>query len=272
MRRLLPLLALAALLACDDDDGGGVVDARTDAGPVEDDAEVLTDGPPTDGPLDAAEPPPDGLVPDVAALGDVRVAPDGAAPDAAEPADGGAVEPVACPLDDFVPCGGDLEGEWRLLDFCTAAGAASEPRECEGPGEDEAACQGGVNERTCALQYGGTATFAAGQLTARFSVAIAARYVFDDPCLAALRPGESPADACATFASDRLHCDYGAGACRCEAQSEPESDENRVAYAVDGDAITIGGAPGRFCAGARRLAIRFDQRGPEGWQGWTLLR
>ena len=122
------------------------------------------------------------------------------------------------------------------------------------------------------MQYGGTATFAGGQLTARFSVAIAARYVFDDPCLGALRPGEPPADACATFGNDRLHCDYAAGACRCEAQSEPESDENVVAYAVDGDAITIGGAAGRFCADERRLAIRFDPFGPEGWQSWTLIR
>lgn len=281
MRRLLPLLVLA-LVACDDDDGSTVADEGTDLTPS--DADPTPDGGDPDGALDAAPPTTDAAMADAAGTPDGALAPDGGDPDGEAPPDGGdpdgaltpdgAAGPVSltCPLDDLDACGGDLEGEWRLVDFCTADGPASEPRDCEGPGEDEAACQGGINERSCTLQYGGTATFEGGQLTARFSAGIAVRYVFDDDCLAALAPLEAPAEGCAGFGNDRLRCDYGAGACRCEAQSEPEGDENGAAYAVDGDAVTIGGAPGRFCTDGRRLAIRFDGRGPEGWHGWTFIR
>ncbi len=231
-------------------------------------------------PADAGETPDDAVdstTPDAALGEDAQAPAEDAAPvdeDAAPPAEDGGVVPEVlrtCDLEAFEPCGGDLTGEWRLVDFCSPEGSAAMPRECEGPGEDEPACQGGLNERTCALQYGGTATFGA-QLTARFSVAFSVRYVLDSPCLEALTPGVAAEESCAELGNERLHCDFSEGVCRCEAQGDPESDENTAAYSVDGDVIDVRGALGRYCVSGDDAAIVFDQFGPEGWAAWLLTR
>ncbi len=272
--RSLALVALFAL-GCDDDGGpaspvdGGLADSAGGDAATPDAATPLDAAPLADGGAGPDARP----EADASAPADVLPLDAGPGPDAGAGEDAGPPPPLGtCDLAAFEPCGGDLSGVWRLLDFCTPAGAASEPRVCEGPGEDEALCMGGVNERTCSLLYGGTVDFADGQASSEFSVSFAARYVLDSPCLGALYSGREPADACAGLGNDRLHCDFSDGVCRCEAQGEPQSEPQGAAYFIDGDRITVRGALGSYCVSGDRAAIVFDGLGPEGWKAWLLRR
>ncbi len=202
--RSLALVALFAL-GCDDDGGpaspvdGGLADSAGGDAATPDAATPLDAAPLADGGAGPDARP----EADASAPADVLPLDAGPGPDAGAGEDAGPPPPLGtCDLAAFEPCGGDLSGVWRLLDFCTPAGAASEPRVCEGPGEDEALCMGGVNERTCSLLYGGTVDFADGQASSEFSVSFAARYVLDSPCLGALYSGREPADACAGLGND----------------------------------------------------------------------
>ena len=178
-----------------------------------------------------------------------------------------------CPGASFAGCGGDLAGGWQLVDFCADKGPAATPRECEGPGEDEAACQAAPNLRSCSLVYGGAVDFEpGGELVATFSAGIRVLYVMDDLCLAALAPSEAPEAACAGIQTDRLPCAYAADVFRCEAETEPEVEEVRITYSIDGAQLTVGGATGGFCVVGARLVIDWEPFGPEGWAAWILDR
>lgn len=268
-------------LPVDGGDGSAGRDGAPDGGVARDaGADGAADPGPEggDGAVDGRPAAPDaGQAPADAAAADGAVRDGGAPGDDVGPVDaavldGGGVAPgPVCPGVDFRACGGDPSGRWRLVDFCMAEGPASAPRACEGPGEDLPACQQPPNARICRLRYGGTADFQPGQVVADFSVGVEITYTFDDACLAALGEGE-PAEVCAGLANRRVRCVYSTHGCRCEAASEPESEVNVVGWAVEGDRITIGGAPGRFCVDGDRLTIVFDRVGPAGWKAWLLAR
>lgn len=176
-------------------------------------------------------------------------------------------------------CGGDITGTWFLTDFCrpgAGAGAAGQDQECEGPGEDEPACEGDASSRICNLLYGGTAAFEGGKLTAEFSVAARVRYMMTDPCLAAIGSGKEGAEACGAVGNEKLLCEYADATCRCEAVLPPESEVNEVQYAVEGNSVTISqgdkGATGTYCVVDDQLTIVFNPFGPEGWKAWVLTK
>ena len=187
--------------------------------------------------------------------------------------DAGPPQPLLCPGDDFAPCGGDPSGVWQLVDFCSPEGLASQFRDCEGPGEDEPACQALPNARRCGLLYRGTLEFGAiDQATFDVGVSVAVQYTLDDACLSALSPEPSSEAACEDIGNDRLVCLYTAGLCVCTAETPPESEQVVMPYAVDGSTLTIRGVDGTFCADGEHLRIRFDPFGPEGWRAWLLAR
>lgn len=179
---------------------------------------------------------------------------------------------LACPSPTFDACGGDLEGTWTLLDFCTPDGAlAGEPIVCEGPGEDEPTCQEAPNARVCTLQYSGTATFVGGTLEVSFGVALAGAYTLDDACLTALN--DTPEAACDELDASRATCTYDTGLCTCVFQSDPETEPTHSEeFSIDGSDITVRGAKGSYCVRDDRLTIDFDRFGPEGWGAWLFTR
>ena len=239
-------------------------------------------------PPDVTLSPPDGApVPDVHQVSppDVGSAPDAwvatvdAAPAVADAAlsDGAAVDPAAnpptCPDEAFEACGGDLVGHWQLVDFCSPEGPAGAPRQCEGPGDEQPACQGGINVSECKLRYQGTADFSDdGRLDVWFGVSMSVRYVFDDACVLTISAGTSPAEACTGMGSARLQCVYTDGRCTCIADSEPEGEGNTIDYRIDDGQVWIAGSPGRYCVEEDAATLRFDPFGPEGWQSWLLRR
>ena len=186
----------------------------------------------------------------------------------------GANEPLGvCAGVSDAPCGGDLSGVWQLTDFCTPD-PAGEDRSCEGPGEDEAACEGDASSRTCNLLYGGRMDFVGDEIRADLSVGIRVRYHFDDACLAALGAGGEA--SCDGLATTRLSCEYSPNACDCEAGLEPETEALTIAYSAEGERIVVGdggrAAEGSYCVQGDRLTIVFDSHGPEGWRAWVLER
>lgn len=253
--QLVAIGALACLVACSDDSSASNSDAtavdQTDAldsdAPLDDTREGdaladLSDGTQSPGPL---------------GLSGVNV-PDGVCATVAD-----------------APCGGDISGVWQLEDFCTPEPAGSDIP-CEGPGEDEPDCDGEAGVRICNLLYGGTANFTSDTIEAGFSVGLRVRYSFNDVCLAAIGGGAEGEAACSSLGNDRLSCEYSDDSCDCDAESEPESERNDIAFTVEGDRITVGdgerAVSGSYCVQDDLLTIVFDLFGPEGWRAWVLTR
>ena len=217
-------------------------------------------------------PAPDQAVPDATRV-DAEPT-DAESPDAApEDAGGPNPPPLTCPDQAFDACGGDLSGQWTLVDFCGPQGPGSALRACEGPGEDEPACQGGVNARLCGPLYGGTLDFAAnGDLAFTVSAGLQVHYTFDDACLAAIGDGTDPEQRCTSIGNDRLPCAYNGAQCDCTTQAPGASETLHLPWAVDGAQVTVRGATAEFCAAGDQAIIHFQPMGPEGWPAWMLRR
>jgi hypothetical protein len=186
-----------------------------------------------------------------------------------------------CPVMGFAPCGAaeSLQGTWTTLEFCDIDGqASSRPRICEGPGEMEPACQGGINERTCRVLHSVTAAIGPNEMVLTSESAGGIHWVFDDPCLAALAPSATPKDTCPGLVMpDRgVTCRYQTGQCACDGTTPPlQAGVETMAYATDGNRISLNSlspATGTYCVTGDRLTILFDTPGSLGWSSWVLER
>jgi hypothetical protein len=187
----------------------------------------------------------------------------------------------SCPLGAFSACGGNLEGTWRLVDFCDLQGqAASRPRPCAGPGGNMPACQGGTNSSTCRALYRVTAEIGPDTMVLTTAIFAALRFTVTDACLAGMAGGATAADACLALArpASGLSCAYQPDQCTCEGTTaEPlQTGVDRYPYTRDGNRITLrpgpGMATGAYCVSGNRLGIQFDAVGSQGWRSWVLER
>jgi hypothetical protein len=194
---------------------------------------------------------------------------------------GAAAAAGLCPLRAFSPCGGDIEGTWRMVELCDLGDqAASRPRMCDGPGSNLPACQGGSNARTCRAVYRVTAEIGPSTMVLRTALLGSSRYTFDDACLMAVGGGATAPDACAALARPAagLACTYQSGQCTCEGTTTEalQSGVDTYPYVRDGARITLrpgaGMSTGAYCVSGDRLAVQFDMVGSQGWRSWILER
>lgn len=179
-------------------------------------------------------------------------------------------------MTDFVPCGGDVQGVWRVLDFCPEDEDAAAAL-CQSPFDDRAECVGDGNAQTCRTLRDTTMEWTEdGRLSIRGTTRIEATYRFDDACLAVVAPsGSTPAERCAALANDRLACASEDGGCVCTATTEPEPSDDDTVYRVEGNDLVIGSAGdevvGAYCVEDDVLTLDVAPH-PVSWRYWVLAR
>lgn len=182
-----------------------------------------------------------------------------------------------CPVAAEPPCGGFLEGStWTIVDFCpedpTAAAALFEH-----PYGDLPACQPPGGTVQGQLVDSGEIAFVDGEIVLDIGGYAATTYTFSPACLAAAKPGQEPALACAAMSKpDLMACSFGgsgAGPCTCLAKVPKEGGKSKLPYAVVGGTTLKAGNEfsAAYCVQGDRLILDVSPH-IVSWRWWLLKR
>ena len=161
------------------------------------------------------------------------------------------------------PCGGVLDGTWRIDGTCVEGNlAAAMTTEANVP----PAC-GGLFQ-SANITTVGTVTFANGMETDDVATKVAANIQYTSACASAVSGTTVALDAAACFALQQSLMDSGTfssaicffsnGSCACSVSSQGETDTIPRAYAISGSRVTYadGSDPMDYCVSGTDLTLR----------------
>lgn len=192
--------------------------------------------------------------------------------DAAVPTvDAGVLSP-GCPVADFAPCGGDLQGTWNAVSFCPEDPEAAAAL-FEHPYSNLPECSDrSVNTVVGMLVHTGTVTFAGGTLTTDVQVGGEVTYGFTDACLAAVDPAAATPQAACDGMPAQLTCAYTTGLCSCSGTISPQALADSAPYeTVDATTIRYDGVTAAYCTDGEVLILDWAEH-PVSWRYWILSR
>lgn len=183
---------------------------------------------------------------------------------------------TACPVVDFAPCGGDLQGTWRFLRYCPGDLVAA-GKVCEHPYDGDAACSKATNPAVCDWYPDQTLVFDEDKVTMTAGGSLKATWTFTDPCLQHVQPG-SPQAACQSIANAKVSCSYGPPCvCKSAVPLPGEGQQNTGTWAkVGGTGLVIlpGGGeqwPMQYCVQGKILVLDWENH-PQSWRYWVLRK
>lgn len=184
-----------------------------------------------------------------------------------------------CPVAAEPPCGGALEGStWTIVDFCpedpTAAAALFEH-----PYGDLPACQPPGGSVQGNLVDSGEIAFVDGEMVLDIGGYAETTYTFSPACLAAAKPGQEPAAACAAMSkADLMACSFagagsGSGTCTCHAKIPKEGGKSKFPYAIVAGTTLKAGSEfsAGYCVQGDRLVLDVSPH-IVSWRWWLLKR
>lgn len=183
---------------------------------------------------------------------------------------GASANETFCPVENFQPCGGSLEGVWNLRAHCTEPGVELP---CEFPFDNEKACLGLENTVHCRLNVSGTMSFSEKMLHLQRHESIDARYTFSESCTAAVRPeAGSAALRCASLSRPPImSCSLEKNLCTCEAHIIGEPNDATVSYSVQKQTLKFDEFVASYCVRGDQLTLNFEPH-PMSWKFWVLTR
>ncbi|MCO4760467.1 MAG: hypothetical protein KC502_03140 [Myxococcales bacterium] len=179
-----------------------------------------------------------------------------------------------CPINNYVACGGDPIGKWKIVALCPEDPAKAAAL-CEHPYDNKTACQGTGNQTVCTWNRTGLIELnedKSAALSMESSISFA--WTFDASCLAEVKPGKSPAAACSDLVNPKMSCEMKGALCHCGGTSSPQKDAFSGSWTIADGKLSVG-APGKkpvmgtFCRQGPRLTWDVFPH-PISWRYWVL--